>query len=904
MTISPIEPTMTAQQFIDKWEFTRFGERQASQEMFLDICNLVGHPSPVSYGNPEVFTFEKSVPGGFADAYKEDCFGWEFKRSEAQLAEGFNQLLRYQVYLKTPPLLIVSSFQRIRVQTNFPGKETIVHEIPIVTLNNAEQFNRLRNAFFNPQEFEPERTVEEVTQETAMLFGKVVKDMEGSNGDPERLARYLNQIVFCLYAEDTGLLPDSLFTRMLKAYCKNIPYFNRAVRHLFETMSEGGPFGANPVAYFNGDLFKEPEVVELSGNALHRLTEAATKSWRDIEPSIFGTLFEGVMDATKRSRLGAHYTGFDDIMLVIEPVVMKPLRQEWNEAKQQADALLAKNDHESALAKILAFQERLASMRVLDPACGSGNFLYVAMRSMLDLEKEVIDYAGEHGWYDLSPGVKPDQMLGIDTDHYATELARTALWIGYIQWHETNGFTYVHRPILTSLDGIRRMDAILDYDDEGNPIEPEWPDADFIVGNPPFRGSQLLRSSLGNSDTDALFSLYQGRVAGESDYVCYWFEKARAMIESGHANRAGLLATQGIRGGANRRVLERIKTGGDIFMAHSDREWILEGAAVRVSIIGFDDGTDADRELNGTTVSEINTNLTTGLDSTRAVGLAENSGIAFQGPVKVGPFEIPNSLAQEMLDSSNPHGRSNRDVLSPWVNGRDITGRARDMWMIDFRDLPLEQARLYDVPFEYVNEHVRPARENNRNRRRRTYWWQLGSSARELREAIRPLNRFIATPRVAKHRVFAWLNGDVLPDSAVVAFARDDDYTFGVLQSRFHEIWARSTGTQLREAESGFRYTPTTCFETFPFPNATDEQRNAIDQAAKELYDFRENWRGSDGRRTLTNLYNHNPQWLQDAHAKLDAAVADAYGWPDDLSDEQILDRLLALNLERATVKE
>ena len=199
---------MTAQQFIDKWEFTRFGERQASQEMFLDICNLVGHPSPVSYGNPEVFTFEKSVPGGFADAYKEDCFGWEFKRSEAQLAEGFNQLLRYQVYLKTPPLLIVSSFQRIRVQTNFPGKETIVHEIPIVTLNNAEQFNRLRNAFFNPQEFEPERTVEEVTQETAMLFGRVVKDMEGRNGDPEQSGTvFESDCLLSICRKTRGLLP-------------------------------------------------------------------------------------------------------------------------------------------------------------------------------------------------------------------------------------------------------------------------------------------------------------------------------------------------------------------------------------------------------------------------------------------------------------------------------------------------------------------------------------------------------------------------------------------------------------------------------------------------------------------------------------------------------------------------
>lgn len=910
MTISPIEPTMTAQQFIDKWEFTRFGERQASQEMFLDICNLVGHPSPVSYGISEVFTFEKAVPGGFADAYKEDCFGWEFKRSEAQLAEGFNQLLRYQVYLKTPPLLIVSSFQRIRIQTNFPGKETIVHEIPIVTLNNAEQFNRLRNTFFNPQEFEPERTVEEVTQETAMLFGKVVKDIEGSNGDPERLARYLNQIVFCLYAEDTGLLPDSLFTKILDAYCKNIPYFNRAVQHLFETMSEGGPFGANPVSYFNGDLFKETDIVELSGRALHRLAEAATKSWRDIEPSIFGTLFEGVMDATKRSRLGAHYTGFDDIMLVIEPVVLQPLRQEWIEARQQADALLAQNDHGSALDKILAFQERLASMRVLDPACGSGNFLYVAMRSMLDLEKEVIDYAGERGWYDLSPAVKPDQMLGIDTDHYATELARTALWIGYIQWHETNGFTYLHRPILTSLDGIKRMDAILDYDDEGNPVEPEWPDADFIVGNPPFLGHVPFREQLGDKYVSAVYGIYGDRIPNSSDICCYWFEKARTQIEAGKAKRAGLLATQAIRFQSNRPVLERIKQSGDIFAAYSDKDWVLEGANVHISIVCFDDGSEEIRTLDGEDIDDINADLAGGADLTQAKRLAENTGISFMGITKIGDFEISQETAQEMISQYNAHGKPNSDVIKARITGRDINQINRNMMTIDFgTEMSETEASMYQAPFEYIREHVKPMRDSHTDARARTNWWRYGVPRTEMRNALEGLPRYIATSLTSRHRIFTFVEGEVIPENTVIVFAREDDYFFGVLQSHTHTVWASAMGSQLRESDSGSRYTPTSCFETFPFPRSSDEQRAAIADAASELIAWRNNVTHPAGpsstqRRTLTRLYNENPTWLQNAHAKLDAAVATAYGWQHDLSDKQILDRLLDLNLERAAEEE
>ena len=573
--MQPITPTMTPQEFIQKWRNTTFGEKQAAQMWFLDLLRVVGHPDPVEFGNPDRFTFEKFVPGGFADAYLEGCFGWEFKGNEAQLPGAFDQLLRYQVYLRTPPLLVVSSFQMIRVQTNFRDKETVVHDIPIAELGDPAQLRKLRDIFFDPGAFEPERTVEQVTRETARLFGRIVEDMEERDGGGERLARYLNQIVFCLYAEDAGLLRDNLFSDIVRNQYRNPDMFNLAVKNLFTQMAGGGLFGADSIAHFNGDLFNESDTVELSEVSLQRLVEAVEKNWRDIEPSIFGTLFEGVMDATKRSRLGAHYTGADDILLVIEPVVMKPLRREWGATRQKIDDLVGSGNTDEARAELDAFRERLAGVTVLDPACGSGNFLYIALRSLLDLEKQVIDYAAELGWHGLTPMVSPSQMSGIELDHYAAELARTALWIGYIQWHEMNGFRYRRDPILTPLDTIRRMDAILDYDDDGGAVEPEWPDAEFIVGNPPFLGNKLLRGNLGDEYIDTLFRLYDGRVPGEADFVCYWFEKARAKIESGRCSRAGLLATQGIRGGANRRVLERIKQTGDIFMAHSDRAWVL-----------------------------------------------------------------------------------------------------------------------------------------------------------------------------------------------------------------------------------------------------------------------------------------------------------------------------------------
>ena len=420
-------------------------------------------------------------------------------------------------------------------------------------------------------------------------------------------------------------------------------------------------------------------------------------------------------------------------------------------------------------------------------------------------------------------------------------------------------------------------------------------------------GGKLLRSGLSDEYVDALFKRYDERVPAEADLVCYWFDKAEQAIATGKVKRAGLLATQGIRGGANRAVLHRIKNTGDIFMAWSDYPWVLNGAAVHISIVGFDGGSESERELDGHPVPAINANLTVGVDLTGAQKLATNLNTSFQGPVKVGPFDISSDLAKKMLDSPNPHNESNSNVITPWVNGKDITSRARGMWIIDFGDLSREEAALYVEPYEYVNAYVRPSRESNRDRQRRTYWWRLGRSGEDLRAAVKSLKRFIITPRVSKHRVFVWTAPDTLPDSAVVAIARDDDYTFGVLHSRFHELWARGMGTQLREVESGFRYTPTTCFETFPFPRPTEEQREAIGAAAAVLNERRENWLNPTGvsmvelrGRTLTNLYNKREAWLDDAHTRLDAAVAEAYGWQADLPDVEILEQLLALNLARA----
>jgi type II restriction/modification system DNA methylase subunit YeeA len=535
----------------------------------------------------------------------------------------------------------------------------------------------------------------------------------------------------------------------------------------------------------------------------------------------------------------------------------------------------------------------------------------MSLRQLLDLEKEVINTGTVTGIPGLFPEVNPSQLYGIELNEYAHELAQATVWIGWIQWLHENGYGVPSEPILKRLDNIKQMDAILAFGDEGKPVEPEWPEAEVIVGNPPFLGGYKMRGELGSTYLDALFELYEGRVPGPADLVVYWFERARKQIASKKAKRVGSLATNSIRGGANRTVLERIKESGDIFWAQSDRDWILEGAAVRVSMIAFDDATETAKALDNKQISNINSDLSTSIDLFQAVRFKENMGIAFSGTKKGGAFDISEEQARYFLDSrGNPNGRSNSDVVKPWVNGQTLIGRAKPSWIIDFGiDMTEEEASMYELPFEHVKREVYPERQKNNRARRREIWWLHSETAPAMRRAI-ALPRYLATSRVSKYRLFVWVSQGTLPDDGVYVFVRDDDYFFGILHSHFHDLWALRMGTSLGGTP---RYTPTTTFETFPFPWAPGQEPaddpcvQAIAQAAQELDQKRNAWLNPPGlseaelkKRTLTNLYNARPTWLDLAHKKLDAAVAAAYGWPADLSDEEILARLLALNLARA----
>ena len=860
-------------------------------------------------------------------------FAWEYKGKHKDLNAAYQQLLQYREDLENPLLLVVCDFNRFEVHTNYPNtrKEIFAFELADLIANQPTATCKLpplevlRAVFTDPGRLKPGQTTAQVTEEAAAQFSKLAESLRSREVPSERAAHFLMRLLFCLFSEDIGLLPGKLFSRLVQSNIQRPEDFTKRLRQLFSAMAgEQGSFGEHDIPYFDGGLFSDDEAYDLTRDDLAVLALSSVLDWSSIEPAIFGTLFERSLDPDKRSQLGAHYTSEADIRLSVEPVLMEPLRRRWAQVEQKAKEIIEKSKTQQkagqtksrkALSDLLmGFAEELSKVRVLDPACGSGNFLYVALKQILDLEKKVSVFAASNGLSGLLPRTSPEQLYGIETNVYAHELASVVVWIGYIQWQHDNGFNFGSHPILKPLKNIQRMDAVLSYDEKDSPVEPAWPEAEVIIGNPPFLGDKKMREGLGDKYVDDLRRLYEGRVPGGADFVTFWYERAREQIKAGKAKRAGLLATNSISMIANRKVLERIKETGDIFMTWSDRPWVLDGAAVRVSILGFDDGTQKERVFDGASVAEINADLTAGVDASRADALAENAHLCFLGIMKGGPFDIDAEPARKMLASPlNPNGKPNSDVVKRRLGGQDVTGRPRDGWIIDFGvNMSQEEAALYQPPFEHVVENVKPLRDKTRRKRTRERWWIHGEARPGLRKATRGLRRLIVTPEVAKHRVFVWMDTDTVPDHKLHVIARDDDYSFGVLQSRAHEAWTLAQCSWIGVGNDP-SYSSSRTFETFPFPwppgkEPKDDPRvEAIAEAARELVKKRDAWLNPPDastaelkKRTLTNLYNENPTWLQDAHRELDNAVFAAYGWPKNLSDQDILTRLLQLNLARS----
>ncbi|SEM35810.1 Type II restriction/modification system, DNA methylase subunit YeeA [Syntrophus gentianae] len=943
---------MTPEEFISTWKDNKLTERGGAQAHFDDLCDLLGVDKP---RDPDTYCFERGAKksdggDGWADVWKRGYFGWENKKPGRDLDAALKQLTDYSLHLENPPLLVVSDRERIIIHTAFTGYPDEPREIHIEELVRPEKREILRWVFTDPQKLRPEKSTAAITAEAAGHFAELAKAMRDRGIDSQIVAHFLVQCLFCMFAEDETLLPNRVFANILNNAGGDVDKAGNRIGKLFTAMQKktGGEYGDHDIAWFNGGLFKTIEVPPLIVTDLAALNAAAgNMDWRSIDPTIFGTLFERGLDPAARAPLGAHYTDTGTISKLIHPLITEPLLAEWQLVK--AFIVLGRGkakrtkEYKKARSAYQGFLQRLNHFRVLDPACGSGNFLYLSLIALRNLEKHVYIEAQELGLEpELLMQTGPHNIFGIEINEYAAELARVTVWIGDIQWCRRNGWEVARNPILRSLEGIEHRDALLNADGS----EAEWPQVDVIVGNPPFLGDKMMRGELGDTYVEAVRKCYKGRVPGGADLVTYWFEKARAQIEEGLTEAAGLVATNSIRQKRNRTVLERIRMSTSIFEAWSDEDWVNEGAAVRVSLVCF--GRANRTRLDGNPVAVIHADLTGStqtdeiLDLTEAQPLIANKGRSFFGICLAGPFKVDTATALEWLkDSGNPNGRPNSDVVRPIYNGSDITRRWAGNWVVDFAAMELADAADYIAPFAYVEAKVKPIRVNNNRKARAEKWWQHGEKRPAMRTSLSGLTYFIATPETAKHRFFIKFPVAVAPEHSLIVIPRQDDVTFGILSSRIHCVWALAKGGRMGFGNDP-RYNASLTFETFPFPLGFDlEAKNGqygvafidIAEAAAELDVWRGKWLNPEGwldwestpeeqkagfpprpipkaeyatawkKRTLTNLYNEMPSGLKLRQEKIDRAVAAAYGWTDynaEMSDEEILRRLLALNRDRA----
>lgn len=929
-----------ASKFADDWSTYSGSEPSQFQNHFNALCRLAGHDAPGDRVGSSDFAFNRVTPKadgslGEADVFLRDRFVMEYKRPGRSLDEAYAQALSYRDSLGNPPLIIVSDFRTIRIHTNFTGTVSEVYSVSASDFVDTGRLalhrsalgyegkgpltilDLLRTCFHSPDDIKPTGTPESLTLEAATNFKTVADELAKWNPKKDlQIARFLSRILFIMFASDMKMLKDSMLTEVTRDLGTEISAsFPTRLNRFMEKMGEGEWDGTPPIPRFNGGLFDgTPPGLERIDAIIPELKKADDLDWSQIEPSVFGTMFERVFNPEKRSQFGMHYTSRADIELLAEPVLMAPLRKEWDSLKKRIEV---DGDLDTAKAELQQFVDHVGSVKVLDPACGSGNFLYVALSLLHGLERQVMGWALAHGIHPPQSRVHPRQLHGIEIDDYARELASVVIWIGHLQ-NNGDRVQEMRRldPVLEPLDNIERRDAVVTEADI--PGIPAWPEVDCIIGNPPFLGNKQMRRIMGDDSVDRLYAAWDGLVPNGADLCMYWFEKARQQIEAGRAKRAGLLGTQGIRYGQSRKVLERIVRSGGIFFAIPDKTWCRndarrEDAMVRISMVGFDDGTQRSKTHNGTSVSAIHPDLSCGsVDIHSAKTLRENLNIAFQGINRRAKFEIEGPRAVEWMQGDSPLRRRNREILKPIVIGRELNGEPRNKWLIDFgATMSFDEAKDYEAPFEYLQktcEHARNACSKSGNE---ACWWDERPLSLTVRNAIAGLDRYLCTSHVAKHRIFTWLEPPALPEHTVVVFARDDDYFFGVLQSKPHTLWAKEIASQLRESESGSRYTHTTCFEKFPLPRGDEAIRTSVERAIRRIVEIRDE-RMADAhltkphlrkQHTLTGLYNDPPSRLVDAHAELDHAVFRAYGWseaPGDLNDDEVLSRLLALNLDRA----
>lgn len=1022
-------------EFIAKWSAAQAAER-ANKDLFLtELCDVLGVPRPnPSTGDREkdTYVFERdallpheggTVTVGRIDLYCAGRFILEAKQGSDNgaakkgtakrdtpawniaMRDAYGQALRYARSFETPvPFLVTCDIGYcFELYAAFDGswdyRPFPTPQQSRVFLSDLEKHkDTLRAIFTEPFGLDPSKKAAKVTWIVAEHLAELAKTLEKAGHAPDSIATFLMRCLFTMFAEDVGLLPEAVFTKAIEQYWIPSPAsFPGGIETLWRAMNEGTHFGfIGKLLRFNGGLFASPTALPLDKKGLSQLLEAAKCDWSGVEPAIFGTLLERALDSRERHRLGAHYTPRAYVERLVKPTIEAPLRAEWQVVQIQVRQLVgeaeaAKSDKASkakvkdAAEVVKSFQKRLCTIRVLDPACGSGNFLYVTLDLFKRLEAEVLALLADLGdkqEFLALEGVRvtPAQFLGIEVKRWAKEIAELVLWIGYLQWHfRTYGRNLpVPEPVLRDYKNIECRDAVLAYDREElvrdekgkpvtrwdgvtfkkspvtgedvpdeqarepiysyvNPRKAKWPEADFVVGNPPFLGKLKMLSALGDGYVAALRDVYAGSVEDGADYVLYWWQIAADKLRAGNLQRFGFVSTNSISQIFNRRVLQahfNCTEPVHLTFAVPDHPWVdAETAAdVRIALTVAAPGSgpgvlmrrkigrsinDASDDAFEKVVGVLRADLTVGADVVGAVTLRANQGIASPGVEIHGKGFVLDSREAKALgyDAESASG-----AIREYRIGRDLTGKSRDLYVIDLDGMNLEEVRVqHPAIYQWVYDRVRPERMTNREAYRRENWWLFARRNVLLRSAIRGLPRYIGTVLTARHRVFTFLPARILPDQTIVAIGLSDGLSLGVLSSRVHVVWALAAGARLGIGNDP-RYTKTRCLDPFPFPPRSKVVDDRVADLAEELDALRKAQMSKHPDLTITAMYNvlqkvkeevelsdkdkliHERglvSVLKRIHDDLDAAVFDAYGWPHDLTDEQILEKLVALNAER-----
>lgn len=1022
---------MDISSFIAKWKRSSASERANKDTFLVELCDVLGVPRPDPATGDlarDRYVFEKPIPtaheGGKltvkrVDLYKHGCFLLEAKQGGAAggrkagtarrgtatwdlaMDDARGQALGYATSLDDPPpfLIVCDIGHMLELHADFDGSRRW-HPFPnaqrsrIYLDDLAQHVDLLRAVWTEPLALDPARRAVRVTREVAASLGDLARRLEAEGNPPESVAQFLMRCVFTMFAEDVGLLPERLFTDAIeKHWLPSPPSFPVGIQTLWEAMNGGQPFGfVGKLLRFNGGLFAQPAALALSREALEQLHSAAKHDWSSVEPSIFGTLLERALNPRERHMLGAHYTPRAYVERLVRPTIEEPLRTAWENIQTEARKLFVDGKEEEARKVVKAFHRRLSETRVLDPACGSGNFLYVTMDLFKRLESEVLALLHDLGerqelLHAATIRVTPAQFLGIEKKPWAKEIAELVLWIGYLQWHfRTHGrLVPPPEPVLQDYRNIECRDAVLAYDreelvrdergkpvsrwdgetmkkhpvtgeavpDEGaqvpiyryvNPRKAEWPKAEFIIGNPPFIGGWRIRGAIGDGYVKALWSVHPD-IPEKCDYVMYWWDHAAELVRAGEVRRFGFITTNSIVQVFQRRVLARHldaqESPARIVFAVPDHPWVdsEDAAAVRVAMTAVERVSpeqadvilaqamqatkDAEPVVLSRRVDRIGADLRPGVNLDAAKPLRANSEVCSPGVQLYGAGFILKPQETGARAARNP--RTSFPVIRPYLNGRDLMAQPRGAYVIDFFGLEeIDAAAIDPESYQRLLVRVKPERDQNRRAAIRERWWRFGWERPVWRAASRGLRRFISTPETARHRVFIFLDAEVLPDNMLTSFALDDAFSFGVLSSRAHVAWCLAAGGRLGIGNDP-RYTKSRCFDPFPFPDCAEAQKKRIRELGEALDAHRKRQQAAHPDLTITAMYNvleklrrdevltdkertiHDKglvSMLRRIHDDLDAAVFQAYGWPEDIGDEQILERVVALNAERLAEEE